>query len=106
LRTITTTTTTAAAATTAPTIGNSTVPTANFNDGTGCTCKWLYFYDKTTTHCEVIPLPKDCTVMGTGTNCTALDPNAFCGPGQPAAEFNDGTNCCCKVRITQKARRL
>jgi hypothetical protein len=50
-----------------------------------------------------VPLSKDCTAIPTGTNCTALDANAFCdgkSGGQPAAEFGDGTNCCCDFGFT------
>ena len=33
---------------------------------------------------------------GSTTNCTAIDPNAYCGTSdEPAANFDDGTGCAC-----------
>jgi len=40
--------------------------------------------------------PKNCQALGSITNCTALDHNAYCGTSaEPAANFNDGTGCSC-----------
>jgi hypothetical protein len=72
---------------------------ATFNDGSGCRCDNGYDFDNQTHHCKYSPAPpppKDCSVQGSPTNCTKLDPEAYCGVSSfPAAVFTDGSGCSC-----------
>jgi len=75
---------------------------ATFTDGSGCCCDWGYDYDNQTHHCKrqssptPSPSPEDCSKVGSLTNCTKLDPEAYCGVSSfPAAVFTDGSGCSC-----------
>jgi hypothetical protein len=47
------------------------------------------------TNAKIDP-PKDCSTLGSQTNCTALDPKAYCGESAvKAAQFADGSGCSC-----------
>ena len=74
---------------------------ATFTDGSGCRCNNGWDYDNQTHHCKCHSppcgtSPKDCSKIGSPTNCTKLDPNAYCGISSfPAAKFTDGSGCSC-----------
>jgi hypothetical protein len=62
--------------------GGSDDPAANFNDGTGCACKWGYTYDTKAQKCVGGPGP---------------DPGVVCtdSAGRPQAPCPTGDDQCC-----------